>query len=119
MTETKIIAVLRRSKTIQGQEIGQKLGSIYRYRVSIYILVSSADFDTAVNDLDSLEKKVIKNISLNSNLSTLVDTEEGHTERVMKYNIVGTDYPEKLPPFDTTVLSAIIEVEVDTELHPS
>jgi hypothetical protein len=119
VTERKTIAVVRRGKAVVSHEIGQKLGSLYRYRVSVIVIVAHTDYETAIADLDSLERKVVENLSLNSNLLGLTDTEAGHTERVLKWNLLSTEYPEVMPPLDKTVQCAIIEIEVDTEVHPS
>lgn len=119
VTERKNIAVVRRGKSVMSHEIGQELGSLYRYRVSVIVIVAHTDYETAIADLDSLERKIIKNLSLNSNLLGLTDTEEGHTERVLKWNLLSTEYPEVMPPLDKNTQCAIIEIEVDTEVHPT
>jgi len=119
ITQRKVICVVRRSKSTIGYEIGQKLPTIYRYDIDIIIIIGSTDYETAVTDLDLLDKKVERSISLNSNLSTLSINEEGHTETVSKYTIEGADYPDNYPPFDKNTQVGIIKVVVETEIHPN
>ena len=119
LTQNKVIAVVRKNKVALGYEIGQKMASTFVYSIDIILLINNADYETAIAEIDKLERLVVENLTLNSNLSTLESDDEGYLERVIKYRPIGTEYPDQLPPLDKKCHVAIISVEVQTEIHPN
>lgn len=114
MVGHKTICILRRRSAPINWEIGKAaIPTHYSFFLDLLLIVNtSTDEETSINDLESLERRVIDYLGRTCTLRTLSVDEDNQIYRVIDYLWRGTEYPESIPQFDKDTQVSIIQLEV-------
>jgi len=103
------------SKSAGDYEIGQKFSFHYTYNIDIIIGVKHSDKLSALELLDTLEKRVLKQLS-SSDVASVEDTLDNVTERVLSIKLTGADYTDLYEKTDL-VYGIRLNLQVETQLQ--
>jgi len=103
------------SKSAGDYEIGQKFSFHYTYNIDIIIGVKHSDKLSALELLDTLEKRVLKQLS-SSDVASVEDTIDNVTERVLSIKLTGADYTDLYEKTDL-VYGIRLNLQVETQLQ--
>lgn len=97
-------------------EIGKKIATIFTYSVNLVIAVNHSDVFAGKELLEKIEKRVIKSLD-SSNLTTLEETLDGMTERVLDFSLKTTNYLPGLYPDNNLIHHIMMTLEIRTQLE--
>ena len=111
----RFLAVEYGNKSAGDYEIGQGLAFTYTYDISIIIGVKHPDKLSALELLDTLEKRVLKQLSA-SNVTSVEDTLDQITERVLTLKLSGAGYEDLFKESDLAY-GIRLNLQVQTQLQ--
>ena len=103
-------------KVDSDYEIGKKIATIFTYSINLIIAVNHSDVFAGKELLEKIERRVIKSFNT-SNLTTLEDTTDDITERVLDFSLKTTNYQPNIYPDNNLIHHFIMTLEVRTQLE--
>lgn len=113
ITGKSFLSVEYGNKTSGEYQIGQKFSFHYTYNVDIIIGVKHSDRLSALELLDTLEKRVLATLTT-SQVDSITETESNVTERGMSLKLLGANYQDF---FKKDLIYGIrLNLQVETQL---
>jgi hypothetical protein len=103
------------TKTAGDYEIGKKFSFHYTYNIDIIIGVKHSDKLSALDLLDKLEKRVLKQLA-SSSVTSVEDTIDNVIERVLSIKLVGANYVDLYEKTDLAY-GIRLNLQVETQLE--
>ena len=104
------------TKEDSDYEIGKKIATIFTYAINLVIAVNHSDVFAGKELLEKIEKRVLKSFDT-STLTSLEETLDDMTERVLDFKLKTTNYLPDTYPDNDLIHHIIMTLEVRTQLE--
>jgi len=113
-SDNRWIGIFGSSKVGSEREIGKNIATVFTYSINLVIAVNHSEEFAGQELLEKIEKRVLKSFNT-SNLTTVSETLDSMTERVLDFDIENVNYQPNL--YKDMVRHLTMTLSVRTQLE--